>query len=851
MSDSSPISTESMGLSLHKSEGTASSRGSLQERSLESLDWPRVIEALAERAATGMGEELCRGLGFHARPDQARHALREVGEMAVLYEESAAPSVGGVMDVRGALTASTKGSVLEGPELQAIAHTLESLDRLKRQLSESAERAPLLYARAADIQAHPDLAAWLLGSFDPRGDLSVSTYPQLSGLRSKKAKLHTRIRSTLDDLRGQERFGMALQDDFIALRNDRYVMPLKASEKRQGFGIVHDTSGSGQTVFVEPLEIVEMNNELKMADAELRSEELRILRDLSERVAMIAWDVFASLGAAASLDLILAKAKLAADLEACVFELGDEPAMKLVAARHPVLVLQGVEVVANDLELGAQRRALVLSGPNTGGKTISLKTLGLAALFARAALPFPCEEGSQIGWISSVLTDIGDAQDVAEGLSTFSGHVLCLVEIFAELERSGPGALVLIDEIAVGTDPVQGAALGRAVLESLLGAGVLLATTTHYPELKALSSSDPRFVNARVEFDEREGAPTFRLSVGRPGSSHALDIAARTGLGADVLELAAGFLDKTAADVEKLLSGLELETELAREARVEAEADRARAAAELEEAVSERDALRRKTRELERDLRAEFETEVRGYRDSVRGAMKQIRQQQTEAAAERARQRINEGAGLIRDRIGEGTEVPSANQLDPASIKPGLRVRISTFGKEGVVADEPDRKGRLHVEVDGLRVRVTVGELEQARSEGSVRSGPGVTGSKKSKKSKKSKRPAKASQLGRATRAGEAGSEDGGCGTAFRSTDNTLDLRGERVEEALERVERFLDACYLRDFPYAFILHGLGTGALKQAVRNDLRSSSYVRRYERGTRSQGGDGITVVELKRS
>ena len=823
------------------SEPATSGRASLEERSLQSLDWPRVIEALADRAATAMGAERCWNLGLHEDLADAREALAEVQEMLALLVESSAPSVGGVIVVREAVTAASKGTILEGPDLLSIAHTLEALDRLKRQLLDQADQTPLLYRRASDIQPHPDLAAWLVGSFDPRGELSASTYPQLSSLRGAKAKLHNRIRGTLDDLRSQSRFGEALQDDFVAMRNDRYVVPLKASEKRQGFGIVHDTSGSGQTVFVEPLEIVEMNNELKMADAELRSEELRILRDLSDRVSLIAWDLSQSLEAAAALDLVLAKAKLGEDLGATVYDLTEAPGMSLRNARHPILVLQGEDVVANDLQIGGDRRALVLSGPNTGGKTISLKTLGLAALFGRAAIPFPADSGSAIGWCAGVLTDIGDAQDVREGLSTFSGHVLCLIEIFEELAGTSGGSLVLIDEIAVGTDPVQGAALGRAVLESLLDAGVLLATTTHYPELKALSSTDERFVNARVEFDEREGAPTYRVSVGRPGSSHALDIAARVGLGESVLELARGFLDRTSADVEKLLSGLESELEQAREAREAAVRDRDEAAAELEQTRSERDDLKRRSRDLEKDLRADFEREVRGYRDSVRGALKQLKERDDEAAAERARQRINEGARTVRERLGDGVEPPPADVLSAEEIRPGLRVRVGTLGKDGTITEEPDRKGRVHVEVDGLRIRVLLSDLEKARSQ--PKSPPPSSSKKKSKK--KSKKAGKGASASRPTPDGSAS----GCGTAFRSVDNTLDLRGERVEEALERVERFLDECYLKEQPYVFILHGLGTGALRAAIRKELRHSGYVDHWEPGTRSQGGEGITVVELK--
>lgn len=836
MSGSSPPYAELEAASAAQAGGapsaaSASSRGRLPlaQRSLESLDWPRILTALVQRCATAMGADLCAGLGFCESSAAARAALAEVREMVALMEASLGVPLGSIQDIRPILRSAARGEILGGPPLVEVAHTLEGLDRLWRHCGENAALAPRLHVTATRIRPLPDLAAWLIGSFDARGELSAATYPQLSALRSRKSRLHASIRQALEKLQGEERWGDSLQDDFLAMRNDRYVVPVKATWKRAGLGIVHDTSGSGQTVFVEPFEVIELNNDLKIADAELHQEEQRILRDLCERVALVAGDVTSSLEAAAHLDMVSAKATLAIDLRCSIPEVVDEAVLRLRDARHPVLALRGIDVVPNDVALGGKSRALVLSGPNTGGKTVTLKTLGLAALMVKAGIPIPAGPDSRVGFFPRVLTDIGDAQDVGQDLSTFSGHVLCLSEILRDLD-SGP-ALVLLDEIAVGTDPVQGAALGRALLLALLDRGALLATTTHYPELKALSATDDRFVSGRVEFDDALGRPTYRLTVGRPGSSHALDIAARVGLPEEVLALARSFLNPAAADVEDLLAGLEREVSAARDARRAAEADRSAAEAGLAAIRGERDDLQRRRQALERDLRAEFEKEVRGYRAAVRGALHEIRQSGDEAAAERARQRINEGAAAVRARLDDAHPQSSIDRIDPTTLQVGAAVRVSSLGKEARVLAVPDRRGRLAVEVDGLRLQVAAADLERSRGEPARKAAP-------------------LSEAGQREASPEAALAPGEMDGAFRTPGNTLDLRGERVAESLDRVDRFLDEAQLHDWPFAFVLHGHGTGVLKSAIRQHLRSSPYVDRHAPGTRSQGGDGVTVVRLRR-
>ncbi|HCP44518.1 MAG TPA: hypothetical protein DIU15_00550 [Deltaproteobacteria bacterium] len=821
----------------------------LVERALEALDWLRIVRALVDRTSTQQGALYCADLPLFDDLADARDALSDLSEMLLLQEGEEPVPLGGVEDIGPLLQAALKGELLEGPDLLSVAHTLESLSRLRDALIDRGDDTPRLSTLVRGIEPQVDLASWLVGSFDNRGQLSVSTYPQLSSLRGRKAQLHDRIGQTLDKVRTDDRYDGALQDDFSALRNDRYVLPVKAQHKGAGLGIVHDTSGSGQTVFVEPFEIVELNNDLKMADSELRREEHRILSELTSDVARAADAIARSLSVATHLDVVQAKATLARDLQATVPHLTDELRIDLRRVRHPILVLRGLEVVANDVVLGgSEARAMVLSGPNTGGKTITLKTLGLCALMARAGLPVPADTGSVIGWFLPVLTDIGDSQDVEDDLSTFSGHLLCMVGILEALAASSGHSLVLVDEVAAGTDPVQGAALGRAMLEALLDQDALVATTTHYPELKALSATDDRFTNARVEFDGEQGRPTYHLSVGRPGSSHAMDVAGQVGLPGAILERARAFLAPAAAQVEELLSGLEADAAVARRVRGEAEAEALDVRRELASVQKERDELRRQSREVEREIRAEFEQEVRGYREVARGAIRQLREAEDVAAAERSRQRIIEGAARVREAWSDRGASEPIDAMDPGDIVVGGRVRVVRLGKDATVQSLPDGRGRLTVDVGGLRMQVKASELEAARD-----SSPGDASGKEGSSKGSGGRGKKKGKGGRKRSGGGSSSSSaapaGDIAHAFRSPGNTLDLRGHRVDEALPKIDGFLDSRLLAGERFAFVLHGLGTGVLRQVVRDHLSSSPYVGDFAPGTRAQGGDGITVVSIR--
>lgn len=788
---------------------------------LDSLDWPRLVEALVNRAATDVGRELCEAPALLTDRRDVELLLRQVTQMRGLMDDERVP-LGSISDVRGQVTSCLKGEVLDGRQLLDVADTLEGLDRLHRFVTERREGAPDLDRVAARIVPLPQLQSRLAASFDRAGELSTVTYPHLAELRGRKAKLHSSITDQLGELVETETWQGALQDDYFALRNDRYVVPVKVQAKSMDLGIVHDTSGSGQTVFVEPREVVGLNNRLKMADAELRREEQAILISLCDDVAAFSTDIREGLAAAAELDAVAARARLADDLGAAEPAVGE--ALDLRSARHPLLALKGVDVVANDLRLGSEHQALVLSGPNAGGKTVTLKTIGLCALMVRAGMHLPCESGSTVPLFGHLHTDIGDQQSVEADLSTFSGHVLTLRRILEGLQQDGEPALVLIDEIAVGTDPQQGAALAAAVLETMLDRGALVVSTTHFAPLKALAEVDGRFVNGRMEFDADQLRPTFRMSTGNPGRSYAFDIARQLGLEEAVLDRAGQRLEPTHREVDALMASLEQERSAVRQQLGELE--RAQTETDQRSVRLERklEDLEERRRQLQVEVADAFDREVDGYREVVRGIIRELQRGPSLAAAERARKRIAGGARELRGKLAGARPVPDEGEgVDWEAAEVGDMVRLLAGDREAVLAALPDRRGRVEITAGGVRLKCHRRDL-----------GPSRRAPRKEPPPPPSSRP--------------SGGVPGDIDAAVRTTSNTLDLRGNRVDEALDKIDRFLDEASLGGDPVVFVLHGFGTGVLRKAVRAHLAASPYVQEFRPAPDSQGGDAFTAVRL---
>ncbi len=785
----------------------------LSQRTLEALDWPYVLGALASHARTAAGRRAALELDLFDELAAIHRTLDAVGEaLGLLTSEGAFPPTGGVEDIAGLVARSERGELLEAGELRPVASTVAALVGLRGFLDVRRQSAPTLASTGDAIDIDRALLSTLTSAFDERGELSERAYPVLGELRRRIQALDRRVRERMDALLVDEEFAGVLQDRYVTIRAERFVVPIKAHAKGLDLGIVHDASRSGQTIFLEPHAVVPLNNQRRVAEAELRAEELRILRDLSALVGRHAPALVAALAAAAAIDLIVARAELALRMHAARPEVADQAIVDLRAARHPVLVLERAEVVANDLRLTAEQPVLVLTGPNAGGKTVALKTIGICALLVRAGCFVPAAEGSRVDLFEPVLADIGDRQSVYGGLSSFSGHLANLHGMLAEVR---PGALLLLDEIAAGTDPAQGGALARALVERFAEAGARVVVTTHYAQLKAMSAADRRVSVAAMEY--RDERPTYRILPGLAGESHALAAALRAGIEPAVVTRARALMDQGERALQETLASLEAERTRARETRLQAE----RALEEVagrEAAVAEREAhIRRRARQLEQEAAAALVERARQAEREIGAIVADLQRAPSAAAAAAARSAVRH----TRDSVMVGP-TESEDRAAP-SPQPGDRVRIEHLNLTGEVVAVRGRE--VEVRAAALSVRVAPNQLRKLE--------PDAPDRLARPPSRSSSQPARSTAINR----------------IVRHAANTLDLRGTRVEEALVRLERFLDEAMLAGHDGVFVLHGHGTDALKRAVRAALDGSPYVAAFGPADSEQGGDAWTAVVLR--
>ena len=789
-------------------------------RTLDALDWGAVLAALAGHARTERGRRACAATALAETGEEARRLLAEVAEVWRLEdEEGATIPVGGVGDVAALVERAGRGVPLDGGELRDVGAALAALDRLQRWLAGRAEEAPHLWARAERIAVDAGLLDTLRRAFDETGALSGEAWPELADLRERLAGLRASIRRTLDELVRGDALAHALRDRYVTERNGRFVLPIKAGARR-GIGIVHGASQTGETVFVEPAAVVEPTNEAREVEAAIEREERRILAELSAEVGAFADEILTSLAAAERIDHAVARAGLGAAWKGVLPAVGDGGVLRLRAARHPVLVLRGVAVVPNDLAVDARRPGLVLTGPNTGGKTVALKTMGLAALLARAGVPVPAAEGSRVDAFAPVLADVGDLQAVAEDRSTFSGRVLVLREM---LDRAAPGALVLLDEVGSGTDPAQGAALARAALEALVDAGARVVATSHFAELRGLAAADSRFEVAAVQV--ADGRPTYRVAPGIAGQSHAFAVARRVGLPAAVVARARTLLDAGARQLADLMERLD-EDRARVAAREAALAAREAELAEREAALAAREAeLARRRARLREEVIAGLQERLRERERRVKELVAALQADPNLRRAGRALEAIRSVRAELREAEREDRPAPAP---PPKAVAVGDAVLVPSLGRKGTVTALLGRD-RVEVAVGAMRLKLRRAELSAASSSG------GRAAARRPPPRPAKPRPAP-SRLDPAELRG------------VRTPANTCDLRGRRVDEALAEAERFVDAAALRGEPVVFLLHGHGTGALKAALRAWLPAAPHVRAWRPARADEGGDAYTLVGL---
>jgi DNA mismatch repair protein MutS2 len=789
------------------------------------LEWDRVLEALAARCVSVPGKVAALALPFAPTREEVRRASEEARETFLLRSAGENLPLAALGDVEEALARLGAAGVLSCPELRNMAALLATAKSVRRFVLLRKDRAPALARALATDPTLDAVGDEIARCLDETGGLADHASPRLRELRAEYRAGRARILSRLEEL--MTRYQDILQDRFVTEREGRWVIPIRSDAHQRFPGIVHSASSSGGTIFVEPRVIVPMGNRLKMLEAEVAREELVICTELSARLMAVLPSLTFAVHAVSRADVCSAIARLAAE-HAMVFpEIVDDPRMDLRAARHLLLSFELPSVVPSDVRV-ARGTAVVVSGPNAGGKTVALKTAGLAALLVRAGLPVPCAEGSVVGIFDVVLSDVGDDQSLHTNLSTFSAHVKNLVAI---LDATQPGALVLLDELAGGTDPREGEALAAGVLDSLCARGGAVIVTTHYEGLKALALGDARFANACVGFDLATMTPTFKLVLGLPGSSSALAVARRFGMPSTVVERAERFLSREDRTLDEEVRRVHDERAALELARSAAEAERAEAARLKERLAQELEAARVREREtLSREGEAIL-AGLRRARDELQKTQARLRERkqldeaqirEQHRALDRVAAAVSVGSEL--DQLtGSGEDEGERSPIAPDELRPGMRVWVPRLRAVAeVLQTKPDG---VRVGAGALKLVVPAEELRTA--------GPPA---KKAERSDRASRGAK--------KAGPTVGDD----VALQTTDNTCDLRGLRVDDALSLFGTFVDRALNDGKRVVFVVHGHGTGALRDAVRRELGASRFVERFRPGGSGEGGDGVTVAWL---
>lgn len=792
-------------------------------RDLEALAFPTVLEALAALTVSAPGQEACRRLWPAGERSQAERAIERQWSFYRLTETTGPVPLAGFPDIRESLAlAGHENAVLAGERLVEIRAVLRQARDMRQFLRSRVAEFPALADLPPALHALPELEAALTRMLDDTGALSDGASPRLAELRADLRELRHEIEERLDQLVMSSAVADGIADRYVTVRNNRFVVPVKAGAAGRIAGVVQDRSASGETLFVEPLFAIELNNRLLLLRKEEEIEELRLLALLTAQVGAVQHELGAALAALAEVDRLAAGAAFARRFRCISPVLGDET-VDLRGARHPELLLGGRPVTPVDIRIGAGRRALVLSGPNTGGKSVALKTLGLLTVLAHAGILIPADEGSVVPFVTGLFTDFGDEQSVERNLSTFSSHIANLVEILRSL---APPALVLLDEPGVGTDPEEGAALAVALVERLVGAGALVAAATHYAPVKLYALNEPSVEVAAVEVDPQSFEPRYRLLYGSVGESLGLAMARR-------LELPAAVL--AAAEARRADSSRELGQAIAH-----LEASRRRLEDERRAAVEERHALA----ELEHE-HARLVAELRERRRARWSADLDEARQFLRALKTEGRAMLD----VIRRRPPDAARTLAAfargREEEIARHEAGLAEPATDSGRSPVVGDQVEVRGTairgelVEIAGDAARIRrgtvtfrVPTAELRALSPESVASRGSGATRVTAQRRGRDSP----------ATPAGSPRPEDGA------TVPTELRLIGLRAREALDRLERFLDQAQSAGVPTVRIVHGVGTGALKRAIADYLAASAYCVRFRDAEPEQGGPGVTVAKL---
>lgn len=791
----------------------------MNSKALHVLEYDKIIERLTEKASSEPGRMLCRELLPMVALDDIEHAQKETGDALSRLFKKGSTSFGGNKDLGRCIKSLEVGSALPSTELLQIAGMLENVNRIKTYGRNDRDDAPAdtLDEYFNGLEPLTALANEIRRCILSEEEIADDASPALKQIRRKKLLTNDKIHSQLTSMVNGS-YRTYLQDAVITMRNDRYCIPVKSEYKGQVPGMVHDQSSSGSTFFIEPAAVVTLNNELKELDIREQEEIEKILADLSAQAGEHTDALANNQKLMTTLDFIFAKASLAMEQNGSMPVFNTEHHLKLRKGRHPLLDKK--KVVPIDIELGTDFDLLVITGPNTGGKTVSLKTVGLLTLMGQAGLHIPALDRSELSVFTEVYADIGDEQSIEQNLSTFSSHMTSIVSI---LQNADADSLCLFDELGAGTDPTEGAALAAAILDFLHTRGIRTMATTHYSELKVYALSTPFVKNACCEFDVETLRPTYRLLIGIPGKSNAFAISSKLGLSDEIIESARNHIAEDKESFEDLLSDLE-------NSRITIEKERQEIASYKEEIKSLKKSLESKQGKIdqskERILREAHEEARQILQDAKDVADETIRTFQK--AGTSTMKELEQSRQKVRDKISEKnsklslklSEKPTHKLLKPNQINPGDRVKVVSMGLTGIVSTRPDKSGKLFVQCGIIRSQVNLNDLVLLAEETVTTTSPMQRSSSGKLKMSKS-----------------------------YSISTEINLLGKTVDEALSALDKYLDDAYLAHLPSVRIVHGKGTGALRKAVQDYLRRCKYVKTYRLGEYGEGDAGVTIAEFK--
>lgn len=794
----------------------------MEDKALRILEFDKILKKLSTMCASELGRELADELEPQKEISLVTRMLKETTDATDFILKRGSPPLGGLHDIRGNLRRVELGSVLNPGDLLRVADTLRAARNLKNYSSladkKNTEESNYIGGLIASIESNKRVEDKINLAIVSEEEISDSASSALSNIRRQIKEQQNSIKEKLNSMIRSSKYQKLMQDSIVTMRGDRYVVPVKAEFRSDVPGLVHDSSASGATIFVEPMAVVEANNSIKQLKVKEQLEIERILHELTADIAEFMGPLKANMSIFAAVDFAFAKAKLSLDLKCVCPNLNCEKRVNIKKGRHPLL--DSKTVVPINLWVGNRFNTLVVTGPNTGGKTVTLKTLGLFTLMAQAGLHIPAAEGTELSIFNSVFADIGDEQSIEQSLSTFSSHMTNIVRILNDADDK---SLILFDELGAGTDPTEGAALAMSILERLHHMGAITAATTHYSELKVYALTTEGVENACCEFDVETLRPTYNLLIGVPGKSNAFAISRRLGLQEEILEKAREFLSREEIEFEDILMTIEKNRRDSENERLQAKSYRLEIEGlkkELEEQnqklSAQKDKLLREAREEARRLLLDAKHDVEDMLEDMRRAAKEEDEMLRNKASEAVRAKLRNSIGGLEGAISDSLFARHDYIKPPENLKPGDSVQIVSLNQKGTVITPPDKDGEAMIQAGIMKINVHVTNLKLVDDQ--------------------------------AIEIRKIGSSKLGLSKSMNIS-SEVDIRGTNVDEAMEVLGKFLDDAAIAGLKEVTIIHGKGTGMLRKGVQQYLKSNSHVKAHRLGKYGEGEAGVTVVTMR--